>query len=220
MPGVIKQPSCFCLCNDRQPLEANNHPSRRRLRLATPGSTLRYLRRRRLLTRWPLAPGTDPSFKAVSLLPFVLAVDAPGRYYLGAEIRTSRAAPSPGSRLNSINRTHLPCQLTFHGPLLAHHLMQYFSRHVSACVPMHNISVPVQHPGRQTDADQSKPLPSISLRSAWQSTHAWALKPQRADGGGNTLFSSRTLNMLMHCYPARLVLQNSGPLARYPAAAR
>lgn len=173
VPGVIKQPSCFCLCNGRRPPGANNIAVPRRLHPKTPSSTFRYPRRRRLLNGWPLAPGTDSSFKAVSLLPFVVVASCPGRCYLGAAIRTSRTAPSPGPGLY---------QLTFRGPHLAHNLMQSFSRHVSVVrAPMHGIYDPAQHPGRPTDAEQSTPLPSISLRGGCR-------EPRRADGVGILYF--------------------------------
>lgn len=43
-------------------------------------------------------------------------------------------------------------------------------------MPLHGICVPARHPGRQIDAEQSTPLPSISLRGvcrrAWRTTPA------------------------------------------------
>ena len=88
---------------------------------------------------------------------------------------------------------------------------------------MHGMSVPAQHPGRQTDAEQSTPLPSVS-----QSRYAAApcvhgeIRTHGPWSHGKLVewecfiyFSpSRALNTLMHCYLVRLALQDSGPLAR------
>lgn len=216
VPGVIKQPSCFCSCNDRQPLGANSTAAPRRLHQAAPGSISRRPRRRRLLNGWPLAPGTDSSFMAVSLLPFVLVLDSPGRYYLGAATRTSRTAPSPGPRLY---------QLTFRGPLLAHNLMQCFSRHVRAslcpcAVSLSRLSILVHRPMLSKARLCPPPRYAVRASRAWRTTPAQALKLRRADGVVMLYFPLVPWTHLMHCYLVRPALQDSGPLARYPAATK
>lgn len=216
VPGVIKQPSCFCSCNDRKPLGANSTAAPRRLHQAGPGSISRCPRRRRLLNGWPLAPGTDSSSMAVSLLPFVLVVDSPGRYYLGAATRTSRTAPSPGPQLY---------QLTFRGPLLAHNLMQCFSRDVRAsvcpcAVSLSRLSILVHRPMLRKARLCPPSRYAARASRAWRTTPAQALELRRADGVVILYFPLVPWTHSMHCYLVRPALQDSGPLARYPAATR
>lgn len=111
VPGVIKQPSCFCLCNDRQPLEANNIPSPRRLHQNTPGPIFRCPRPAPAAQR--LAASSRHRFKPQGCLvaairphrgrPWALPSRGsnPGQQSEHRELRRPRG-------LNSVNRTHLP----------------------------------------------------------------------------------------------------------------
>lgn len=94
--------------------------------------------------------------------------------------------------------------------------------------PLHGISVGARDPGRKTDAEQSTPLPSISLRrvSGVCACVLGELRPHGPWSHGKFMeweyfiFLSYLEHTLMHCYLVRLALQDSGPLARYPAATR
>lgn len=149
-------------------------------------------------------------------MPFVPVVVPPGRYHLGAAIRISRTAPSPGPQLY---------QLTFHGPLLAHSLMHCFSRHVSACVrpctvSLSRLSILVQRPmlSKARICPPSRYAVCADVHGELRPHGPWS--HGKLMGWEYFIFLSYLEHTLMHCYLVRLALQDSGPLARYPAATR
>lgn len=149
-------------------------------------------------------------------MPFVLVVVPPGRYHLGAAIRISRTAPSPGPQLY---------QLTFRGPLLAHNLMHCFSRHVSACVrpctvSLSRLSILVQIPmlSKARICPPSRYAVCADVHGELRPHGPWS--HGKLMGWEYFIFLSYLEHTLMHCYLVRLALQDSGPLARYPAATR